>query len=212
MRFQTPLCRAYLATIKFCDRHSPVNLISAKHPQFHASDYVDFLKRVTPDNEKKYQTQLQKCEFFWICVVFVVFIFVVYYCCLFYFIRYNVCLHLSFNCSLGRRTNRLPYFWWLVRILPDIHRGISRFVVIVVISITRFLTSDWGGCLTHRNQPYWHHNTDAAARLNQGLSDICINWAGGLHHAKKAEVCILVTLYFSFIDRRSCNRPPKCAE
>ncbi|KDO17456.1 hypothetical protein SPRG_17124 [Saprolegnia parasitica CBS 223.65] len=28
---------------------------------------------------------------------------------------------------------------------------------------------------------------DAAYRLNQGLSDICINWAGGLHHAKKAE-------------------------
>ncbi|OQR84036.1 histone deacetylase, partial [Thraustotheca clavata] len=28
---------------------------------------------------------------------------------------------------------------------------------------------------------------DAAYRLNQGLSDICINWAGGLHHAKKTE-------------------------
>ena len=24
-------------------------------------------------------------------------------------------------------------------------------------------------------------------RLNHGLSDIAINWAGGLHHAKKAE-------------------------
>ena len=26
-----------------------------------------------------------------------------------------------------------------------------------------------------------------AARLNDHLSDIVINWAGGLHHAKKAE-------------------------
>jgi histone deacetylase 1/2 len=28
---------------------------------------------------------------------------------------------------------------------------------------------------------------DAVSRLNHGLSDIAINWAGGLHHAKKSE-------------------------
>ena len=28
---------------------------------------------------------------------------------------------------------------------------------------------------------------DAAMRLNHGLTDIAINWAGGLHHAKKSE-------------------------
>ena len=26
-----------------------------------------------------------------------------------------------------------------------------------------------------------------ACRLNEGLSDIVINWSGGLHHAKKSE-------------------------
>lgn len=26
-----------------------------------------------------------------------------------------------------------------------------------------------------------------AVKLNHGLADIAINWAGGLHHAKKAE-------------------------
>ena len=26
-------------------------------------------------------------------------------------------------------------------------------------------------------------------KLNYGNTDIAINWAGGLHHAKKAEVC-----------------------
>lgn len=28
---------------------------------------------------------------------------------------------------------------------------------------------------------------DAAVKINHGLSDICINWSGGLHHAKKGE-------------------------
>jgi histone deacetylase 1/2 len=28
---------------------------------------------------------------------------------------------------------------------------------------------------------------DGAVKLNHGLADICINWAGGLHHAKKSE-------------------------
>lgn len=32
----------------------------------------------------------------------------------------------------------------------------------------------------------WIH-ADAVSRLNHGLCDIAINWAGGLHHAKKSE-------------------------
>lgn len=30
-------------------------------------------------------------------------------------------------------------------------------------------------------------SVDAAVRLNHGMTDIAINWAGGLHHAKKGE-------------------------
>ncbi len=26
-----------------------------------------------------------------------------------------------------------------------------------------------------------------AYKLNRGTADICVNWAGGLHHAKKSE-------------------------
>lgn len=33
----------------------------------------------------------------------------------------------------------------------------------------------------------WWMLTDAARRLNNQLCDIAINWAGGLHHAKKCE-------------------------
>lgn len=32
-----------------------------------------------------------------------------------------------------------------------------------------------------------HDGAGGAVRLNQQASDIVINWAGGLHHAKKSE-------------------------
>ena len=31
------------------------------------------------------------------------------------------------------------------------------------------------------------HHAEGAARLSRDKCDIAINWAGGLHHAKKAE-------------------------
>jgi Histone deacetylase domain len=34
-------------------------------------------------------------------------------------------------------------------------------------------------------------SVDAAVKLNDGLADIAINWAGGLHHAKKSEVRLI---------------------
>merc|ERR1719445_2190085 len=36
-------------------------------------------------------------------------------------------------------------------------------------------------------QLYAGGSIEGAVRLNQGLSDVAINWAGGLHHAKKSE-------------------------
>lgn len=40
---------------------------------------------------------------------------------------------------------------------------------------------------------------DGAKRLNNGDSEICINWSGGLHHAKKSEVGFLFWLVFLFV-------------
>lgn len=34
---------------------------------------------------------------------------------------------------------------------------------------------------------YTGASLDGAIQLNQGNADICINWSGGLHHAKKSE-------------------------
>ena len=36
-------------------------------------------------------------------------------------------------------------------------------------------------------QHYTGASIDGAIQLNQGQTDIAINWAGGLHHAKKSE-------------------------
>lgn len=37
-------------------------------------------------------------------------------------------------------------------------------------------------------QKYVGGSIGGAVKLNHGSSDIVINWAGGLHHAKKSEV------------------------
>ena len=36
-------------------------------------------------------------------------------------------------------------------------------------------------------QIYTGGSVGGAAMLNDGTADICVNWAGGAHHAKKAE-------------------------
>ncbi|CAH0478816.1 unnamed protein product [Peronospora belbahrii] len=82
---------------------------------FHAPDYIDFLQRISPNNQKDLAPELQK-----------------------------------FN--LGELTD-CPVF-----------DGIFDFCQIYS-----------GGTL------------DAVSRLNHGQCDIAINWAGGLHHAKKSE-------------------------
>lgn len=83
--------------------------------QFHSEDYVDFLRRVTPENSKD---QLQLLNRF----------------------------------KLGPYTD-CPVF-------PDLYDYCQLYA---------------GGSI------------DGAMRLNHGLCDVAVNWAGGLHHAKKNE-------------------------
>lgn len=81
--------------------------------QFHTDEYVDFLKKVTPDNMEAYQKEQG---------------------------RFNV----GDDC---------PVFDGLFEFC-----GISA-----------------GGSM------------EGAARLNRNKCDVAVNWAGGLHHAKKSE-------------------------
>lgn len=83
--------------------------------RFHSADYIDFLKRINPDNMKQFSTQMQK---------------------------FNV----------GEFTD-CPVF-------DDLYEFCSTYT----------------GC-----------SIDGAVKLNQGLTDIAVNWSGGLHHAKKME-------------------------
>ena len=42
---------------------------------------------------------------------------------------------------------------------------------------------------------------EGAARLNRGKCDVAINWAGGLHHAKKSEAsgfCYVNGMFYTF--------------
>jgi histone deacetylase 1/2 len=51
---------------------------------------------------------------------------------------------------------------------------------------------------------------EGAARLNRGKCDIAINWAGGLHHAKKSEAsgfCYVNGKLLSFFSHLSCYSP-----
>ncbi|RHZ34133.1 hypothetical protein DYB26_012050, partial [Aphanomyces astaci] len=48
---------------------------------------------------------------------------------------------------------------------------------------------------------------DAAYRLNHGLTDVAINWAGGLHHAKKSEAsgfCYINDIVLGILELLKC--------
>lgn len=87
----------------------------AEMTQFHSEDFIQFLKKVTPDNQDKWVHQMEK-----------------------------------FN--LGPYTD-CPVF-------DGLYEFCKRYT---------------GGSL------------DAAIKLNHGLTDIAINWSGGMHHGKKSE-------------------------
>ena len=83
--------------------------------RFHSDDYIQFLKKINPDNLKSFASQMA-----------------------------------TFN--VGEYTD-CPVF-----------DGLFEFC------------STYTGC-----------SLDGAVKLNHGLTDIAINWSGGLHHAKKME-------------------------
>ncbi|KAH6836689.1 histone deacetylase 9 [Perilla frutescens var. hirtella] len=58
-------------------------------------------------------------------------------------------------------------------------------------------------CQTHAGGTF-----DTARRLNNRLCDIAINWAGGLHHAKKCEAsgfCYINDLVLGILELLKCH-------
>jgi histone deacetylase 1/2 len=97
------------------DVFTPRRAAGAEIAQFHSSDYVDFLSKVTPESANRQSAQAALARF-----------------------------NLNEDC---------PPF-------PGL----------------------WDFCAS-----YAAASIQGAVRLNHGLCDVAINWAGGLHHAKKAE-------------------------
>jgi histone deacetylase 1/2 len=56
-------------------------------------------------------------------------------------------------------------------------------------------------------QAYGGASIDGAVRLNHGLADVAINWAGGLHHAKKCEAsgfCYVNDIVLGILELLKC--------
>ncbi|KAK4538382.1 hypothetical protein CDCA_CDCA17G4407 [Cyanidium caldarium] len=109
------LCLAY-GLYRHMEVYRPRAAAAEECKKFHAADYIDFLRRVTPDNAESLLEALQ---------------------------RFNV----------GRQYGDCPIF----------------------DGIWDFCATSAGGSI------------DGARKLMSGANDIAVNWAGGLHHAKKSE-------------------------
>jgi acetoin utilization deacetylase AcuC-like enzyme len=56
------------------------------------------------------------------------------------------------------------------------------------LTIVQYPLEDrWVSFSRHAVLTYSHSSLEGAARLSRDKCDIAVNWAGGLHHAKKSE-------------------------
>jgi acetoin utilization deacetylase AcuC-like enzyme len=153
---------------------------------FHSDDYIDFLRRVTPETIKTFQGQMQKCA-------------------------WRVALAgaappppppPSRRCSAQKGNpfrgqagsspaaspppppSPLHHARPRPLLRPPLPPPPPPFSAVNVGEFTDCPVFDnlFGFC-----QSYSGASIDGAVRLNAGHADVAINWAGGLHHAKKCE-------------------------
>jgi histone deacetylase 1/2 len=93
------------------------------------------------------------------------------------------------------------YVNFLAKITPDNLRQYHS-------SMARFYAGEYTDCpvfdgLYEFTQLYTGGSLDGAIQLNQNNADICINWSGGLHHAKKSEAsgfCYINDIVLSILE------------
>ena len=132
--------------------------------RFHTEDYITFLQKVQPDNARNFANALSKCACKW-------------------------------------------WWWWWV--MPSLATANRTTVPQLPSANSRIAQSSMACTSLHRPLPALQlvrrttllctapppcvfsqtpgAPTDGAVRLNHGQADICVNWGGGLHHAKKSE-------------------------
>jgi hypothetical protein len=154
--------------------------------RFHSDEYVDFLEKVSPETVEELTGSGSRCKFRVLLartgeealgggaafrgeargqilqgreLISCDFGFVQSW-------RVRIVLHLKVSLSSARSRLEDRY----VRFLPSFSFGILRYI------------RSWLG-----TNPFPPFHVGAAERLNSGAADIAVNWAGGLHHAKKRE-------------------------
>jgi len=135
----------------------PRRAYPAELTQFHSEDYIDFLAKVTPDSARGELAGQVRRERERERVVF-----------------FPACAHPTSPASLPSTLIIFPppSFSFFSFQLARFNMGEDCPVFDGLYDFCRLYT---GASIT------------GATRLNHGLSDVAINWAGGLHHAKKAE-------------------------
>lgn len=169
--------------------HRPKPRSETQIEEFHADDYVKFLKAVTPDNQDEFLTQMRRFNLGSVgeadCPVFDG---LFEYCSVSFFWRF-----LERACSasetgegktLSSSLSELLCFFLLSPLLSLQHL-VSR-TVFDPIAPAHFISS------IRQQQKnvkklYSGGSVGGAALLNNKGADVCLNWSGGMHHAKKAE-------------------------
>lgn len=77
------------------------------------------------------------------------------------------------------------YITFLQKVQPDNARNFAN-------ALSKFAIGEFTDCpvfdgMYEFAQTVTGASVDGAVRLNHGQADICVNWGGGLHHAKKSE-------------------------
>eukprot|EP00850_Spirogloea_muscicola_P019369 SM000189S04086 [mRNA] locus=s189:244964:248735:+ [translate_table: standard] len=142
--------------------------------QFHSVDYIEFLHRITPDMQEHYSKEMIRFPARWVPECWVP--------------EFSSCF---LNSAVLPMTSEF-------RVCAADNMGEDCPVFDNLFEFCRIYA---GGTIgIPEAEAHWNTEilggtwlldgvgiADAARRLNHGLSDIAINWAGGLHHAKKCE-------------------------
>lgn len=156
------LARRFQVPTLTCSPRSRYRASAEDMTRFHTEDYIDFLQRVSPDNQKTLMDSLSRFNVGDDCPVFD---------------------GLFDFCSLYARRRPHMVVW------PRPPRNAGRYPHPVSGVCSFPLALSWVGYSSSpRNRGrYTGASLEGAVKLNHQQCDIAVNWAGGLHHAKKAE-------------------------
>lgn len=149
--------------------------------KYHSDDYIKFLRSIRPDNMSEYSKQMQRCE------------------CHGFFLLYQTSFHHFFKTSVVTFLCSQSMLVKTVQCLMVCSSFASCQQAAQLVGFLNYTSFPLPFIPTHQvwfqlSFQLWHlkdfcsfHSLAGAVKLNKQQTDIAINWAGGLHHAKKSE-------------------------